>query len=60
SRHCAAIRAGLITFAAPRLKIAVEPSRRPQKGCHTDSEAPPRKTPGRLHCVIHIKEKTPA
>ena len=39
SRHCAALRAGLITIAAPRLNIAVEPSGRPQS-CHTDFEAP--------------------
>jgi hypothetical protein len=39
SRHCAALRARLITIAAPRLNIAVEPSGRPQS-CHTDFEAP--------------------
>jgi hypothetical protein len=39
SRHCAALRAGLITIAAPRLNIAFEPSGRPQS-CHTDFEAP--------------------
>jgi hypothetical protein len=37
SRHCAALRAGLITIAAPRLNEAVQSSGRPEQGGHTKS-----------------------
>jgi hypothetical protein len=43
SRHCAALRAGLITVAAPRLNDVVQPSRGPRQDCHTGAKAHDKK-----------------